>query len=199
MGVKKVCLVVGYRREQIRAYAESHYPDLEFTYLINHFFFDTNTAYSLWIAGQEFVDRNFIYLNGDVLEPRLLQRVMASPHGTALAVECKPCGDEEVKVVVDDDGRVLEIGKKLDPSRCRGEFIGVARFNATMTSYFFKELERLKVEGHRNVYFEAALAAMAFDHVSHGRCDRSALRGNRLSRGLRIRSNDRVVSIPKAD
>jgi len=168
VGVQKVCLVVGYRREQIQAYAETHYPEIEFSYLINHFFFDTNTAYSLWIAGEEFVDRNFIYLNGDVLfEPRLLQRVMASPHGTALAVECKPCGEEEVKVVVDDEGRIHEIGKALDPSRCAGEFIGVARFNATVTSYLFKALERLKVEGHRNVYFEAALADMAGEHAFH--------------------------------
>lgn len=166
LGIREVCLVVGYRREQIREHAEHRYPELEFTYRINHHFFETNTAYSLWLAGEEFLDRDFVYMNGDVLfEPRLLERTVAAPGLATLAVEAKKCGDEEVKVIVDEAGRIHQIGKGLDPARCLGEFIGVARFAAPITAYFFQALDALAHGGSRNDYFEAALAKLAPQHA----------------------------------
>ena len=134
-GIREVCLVLGYRREQIMAHAEHNYPQVEFSYRINHHFFETNTGISLLEAAPAFLDRDFVYLNGDVLfEPELLTRVIDAPHRAALAVEVKVCGEEEVKVICDEAGRVLEIGKELDPERSLGEFIGVARFNAPFTA-----------------------------------------------------------------
>ena len=118
VGVREVCLVLGYRREQIMEYAVERYPEIDFSFKVNHFFFETNTAYSLWVAGEEFLDRDFIYLNGDVLfEPKLLERVVSDT--SALAVEKKLCGEEEVKVIVDDTGRIEKIGKELDPGAAR--------------------------------------------------------------------------------
>ena len=164
-GIREVTLVVGYRREQVVHHAKRRYPNVDFSVCVNHHFFETNTAFSLWVAGEEFLDRDFVYLNGDVLfEPRLLARVLESPHSAALAVEAKPCGDEEVKVICDRDGRIRQISKQLDPRASLGEFIGVARFDAPFTAYFFQALERLKHAGERNAYFEAALDMMADDH-----------------------------------
>ncbi|MCA9544617.1 MAG: phosphocholine cytidylyltransferase family protein [Myxococcales bacterium] len=168
VGVREVCLVLGYRREQIMAHVQQHYPELSFEFRVNHHFFETNTALSLLAAADTFLDRDFIYLNGDVLfEPALLARVVASPHRAALAVEAKPCGDEEVKAVVDGSGRISALAKTLDPATALGEFIGVARFNAPFTAWFYKALEAIKHEGLRNAYFEAALDRMAPDHAMH--------------------------------
>ena len=54
VGVREVCLVLGYRREQIMEYAVERYPEIDLSFKVNHFFFETNTAYSLWVAGEEF-------------------------------------------------------------------------------------------------------------------------------------------------
>lgn len=167
-GIRDVCLVVGYRREQIIQHAEQRYPNVRFTYRINHHFFETNTAHSLWCAGDEFVNHDFVYLNGDVLfEPKLLARVLESPHPAALAVEAKRCGEEEVKVIVDEDRRIHGIAKTLEPEKCLGEFIGVARFCAPMNAGFYKALDQLKAEGERNAYFEAALDRIAGEFPLH--------------------------------
>jgi len=167
-GIREVALVVGYRREQLVEHARRRYPDVDFTVVVNHLFFDTNTAYSLWAAADAFLDRDFVLMNGDVLfEPRLLERVLESPHAAALAVERKPCGDEEVKVICDDSGRIQTIGKELDPARSLGEFIGVARFNATLTSAFYRELDSLHHRQEHNAYFEAALDAICDKHPLH--------------------------------
>lgn len=167
-GIREVCLVVGYRREQIIEHAERTYSNVRFTYRINHHFFETNTAHSLWCAGDEFVNQDFVYLNGDVLfEPKLLQRLLDSPVAAALAVEAKRCGEEEVKVIVDDERRIHGISKQLDPEKCLGEFIGVARFCAPMNAAFLKALDQLKAEGARNAYFEAALDRIAPEFPLH--------------------------------
>lgn len=162
-GVREVCLVLGYRREQIREHVERRHRDIEFTYRVNHHFFETNTAYSLWTAGEEFLDRDFYYLNGDVyFDPELIPRLENAPVTSAFAVEKKRCGEEEVKVVVDAAGRIQRIGKQLDPAECLGEFIGVARVSATITKAFYDALDKLAhAPEHRNAYFEAALDMIA--------------------------------------
>jgi choline kinase len=160
-GVRDVCLVLGYRREQIIEHALGRHADLRFEFVVNHHFFETNTAYSLWLAEEHLRGRDFLYFNGDVLfEPRLLERVVAGPRPASLAVEAKPCGEEEVKVVV-TDGRIRRIGKVLPPADCLGEFIGVARFGAPMTGAFFDALGALAAEGRRMDYFEEALDRIA--------------------------------------
>lgn len=166
VGVREVCLVLGYRREQIREYAERKYPDIKFTYHVNHVFYETNTSYSLWGAGSYFVGHDFYYLNGDVLFDRdLLPRLAESPHASAFALEKKVCGGEEVKVLLQGESRIERIGKELDPAVCAGEFIGVAKIGAGMTKEFYRALDQLARDGHRNLYFEAALDMIAKDTV----------------------------------
>ena len=43
-GVRDVTLVVGYRREEIMEAAELTFPEMRFTEVINHHFFETNKA-----------------------------------------------------------------------------------------------------------------------------------------------------------
>lgn len=168
VGIREVCLVLGYRREQILEHAREHHPDLRFTPVVNHRFFETNTAWSLWEAGEEFLDRDFVYMNGDVLfQPELLRRVVEAPFPAALAVEAKECGEEEVKVIVDADGRVGRIGKELDPSASRGEFIGVGLFTAPFAAHFYQALDRVIHAGGQNAYFEAGLDLILAEHAVH--------------------------------
>lgn len=159
VGVKEVCLILGYRREQILEHAERNHPELRFRGVVNHHYFETNTAKSLWTAGKHFLDRDMILLNGDVLFDReVIKRVAEGDYPANMAVEAKPCGDEEVKVVVDDERRIHEIGKEIDPSRTLGEYIGVARFTAPFTNTLFRALDELrsKKEGPQ-AYYELAI------------------------------------------
>jgi choline kinase len=169
VGIGEVCLVLGYRREQILEHARRHHPELAITTVVNHHFFESNTARSLWMAGEQFLDRDMVLLNGDVLfDPEVLKRVVDSSRAAAMAVEGKLCGEEEVKVVVDRDDRILEIGKELDPEQCRGEFIGVARFAAPFSSRFWQALDTLAhAEEGRDAYYERAIETMLGDHAAH--------------------------------
>ncbi len=166
VGVKEVCLVLGYRREQILRHAAQQHPDLQITPVVNHHFFETNTAKSLWWAAEHFMDRDMILLNGDVLFDRqVIERVAEGSEPANMAVEAKPCGDEEVKVVVDKDQRIVEIGKQLDPERCLGEYIGVAHFSASFSNALYRSLDQLvRTEEGQQAYYERAIETILGSH-----------------------------------
>ena len=150
LGITEVVIVTGYRREQIHAAIAGRGNGLRYTTVVNHQFFDTNTAYSLWLARDHFEGDDILYFNGDVMfPPALPQRLLDSALPNPLAIEIKPCGDEEVKVVVDGGGRVTQISKEVDTSAALGEFIGV---------------ERIVASGDRSAYFEKALESLAAEH-----------------------------------
>ncbi len=160
-GITDVVMVVGYRREQVMTMARELFPDFNFTFIVNHHFFDTNTAYSLWLAGEHFQQRDFLYLNGDVIfPPAMVERIISSEHPNALAVEVKACGDEEVKVIA-EGSRIVDIGKGIPAEAALGEFIGIARFSAGFSTPFFQELDNIVAAGMNSAYFEYALKRLA--------------------------------------
>jgi choline kinase len=162
-GVKDLVLVVGYRQEEIRAHIAAR--GLKPTWVENPEYESTNTINSLWRARGS-MDADFLYFNADVLFPaEVLDRLMAAP-GSRLAVDRKKCGEEEVKVVLDADGRVRHIGKALGPSLCAGEFIGIAQFARADNADFVAALRRRNVErGEVKLFFEAAVDDLLETHA----------------------------------
>jgi choline kinase len=168
VGIGEVGLVLGYRREQILDHLAAHHPDMRITPIVNHDFFDTNTAHSLWLARGYMARGDVVCLNGDVLfEPRLLRRVVAARHEGSLAVEAKRCGEEEVKVTCDESDRIVRIGKRLPVAEARGEFIGVARLRGRFLEKFVRALDLLVATGQTDAYFEAAMDQMLDDAAGH--------------------------------
>ena len=47
LGINKVTMIVGYHREMLKAHVTKNYSTLNFSFLTNHHYFETNTAYSV--------------------------------------------------------------------------------------------------------------------------------------------------------
>ena len=136
-GITDIIMVVGYYREAIVNHVRTNFPGMNFEFVINHHYFETNTAYSLRLCNESIDGGPFVLMNADVLYPKeVLSRVINSDHDTVLAVEIKPCGREEVKVIEGDDNRLVAIGKELIEDNSLGEFIGVAKFSAEFSAAF---------------------------------------------------------------
>lgn len=163
--ISEVIIVVGYYRELIVDYVKSHYNDLNVKFVINHHYFETNTAYSLRLCNDFINNEPFILMNADVLYPKeVLTRVINSNYNTVLAVDIKPCGREEVKVVEGEGNRIVAIGKELIEDNSLGEFIGVAKFSKNISSKFMNSLDRLISSGGNSDYFEAAIHPLMSEH-----------------------------------
>jgi choline kinase len=160
-GVDAFVIVVGHEQATLRDHLTGE-PG-QFTFVVNERYTRTNTIYSLYLARGHITDA-FYYANADVVfDRRLIERLRDASHASALAVDQTACGAEEVKVIV-RDGRIVRIGKALDPSACAGEFVGVARFGAPWAPAFVGALTAL-VERQSVVvdYFERAVDQLCAD------------------------------------
>ncbi len=157
-GVSDITMVIGYYREVLVEHLQKNFPDLNFNFIINQHFFETNTSYSVNLCAAVLRSNEILLMNGDVLYPKaLLKRIIDSPYKDVLAVDAKSCGAEEVKVVEGIAKRIVAIGKKLVPENCLGEFIGVAKFSQAFSAKFADSLHKLIEAGGKEDYFEAAI------------------------------------------
>ena len=157
LGVIDITMIVGYHREMLMINVEKNFPDLNFNFVINHHYFETNTAYSIHI-GRDKLDSQVLLMNADVIYPKaLLEKVFSSSYKTVLAVDIKSCGKEEVKVIDGGQNKIVAIGKDLIEEQCLGEFIGVAKLSKDFVDIFRKSISDLVNAGGKNDYFEAGI------------------------------------------
>jgi choline kinase len=130
VGLTDVAVVVGYAAEAVaarQADLEARYG-VRLTLIPNPRAEEWNNAYSLWLARDHYAG-GALLVNGDTVHPVSVQRTLLGAGGDAgvlLAVDdVKRLADEEMKVIVDGDGRVLRISKQLDPQTSSGEYIGL--------------------------------------------------------------------------
>ena len=90
--------------------------------------------------------------------------------------EIKKCGEEDVKVIIDNNKRIVSIGKELDIKESLGEFIGVAKLSIPFCDSFGISLSRLIDKRGKSDYFESAIEPILnkhdvyFEDISHLPC-----------------------------
>lgn len=157
IGIKHFVVVIGYKQQILKQHILSFLNKTNCTFVENEKFDSTNTLYSLWLTTKYF-DEDFIYFNADVLfAESLLKKIITEPAKSQLLIEQKQCGEEEVKVVLDENNCITEIGKKINPAICAGEFIGIGRFAKSVLSSFKLALNKGIEEKMHNNYFEYAV------------------------------------------
>lgn len=162
-GITDIVIVLGYQDQLVRDQMKIH--DVNWQVVINEDFAETNTINSLYLAG-EYLDDDFIYFNADVLFDRRIVSSLLTSCGSAFAIDVKACGGEEVKVIVDDSGRITQIGKKLPVDQCMGEFIGVGKFARSACGDLKNSLAHYnETLSQRNLFFEAAVNDILADNI----------------------------------
>jgi choline kinase len=123
-----VVIVVGYRAgavEERKAGLERRYG-VDITLVHNDKAEEWNNAYSMWLAREYFAE-GVLMVNGDTVHPVGVERTLLGNRGpdVLLAVDdVKKLADEEMKVILGDDGHLSSITKLMDPAGANGEYIG---------------------------------------------------------------------------
>ncbi len=153
---RDVVIVGGYRVDRLRE--ELARGGHACTVVVNDRYEPWTNFYSLLVARPALDGEDFLQLAGDVvLDEHLLPRLIAAPGEAVLAVDCRDeLDDETMKVELDGAGRVAAIAKPLDPARCAGEYIGVAKLSAAAARAVFEELATFPGEGLTHEYYEHA-------------------------------------------
>lgn len=157
-GIKEFVVVTGYLKEQIETFLNDNYTGVDITFIHNDVYSSTNNIYSLWLTRSEAEGKDVLLLDSDILfDPRIITRLLESPKKDILALNNHPLGEEEIKVIVDEAGKVKEISKVCSIPDAIGESIGIERMSAEYTSALFRELQTMiEVEKSDNVFYEKA-------------------------------------------
>ena len=70
IGITDITMIVGYHREMIIEHITSHFPNLNIHFLVNHHYFETNTAYSVYLGREILSSDDHVLMNADVVYPR---------------------------------------------------------------------------------------------------------------------------------
>ncbi len=158
VGIDNVTMIVGYYREILVEHVKQNFPDISFEFIINNHYFETNTAYSVYLGRKNLASDVQLLMNADVIySPDLINRIVNSHYDTVLAVDIKKCGREEVKVIEGGDNKINAIGKELIEEQCLGEFLGVAKLSKDFNHLFSESLTKLIDAGGKSDYFEAGM------------------------------------------
>jgi choline kinase len=157
-GIDDFIFVTGYREDMIKNYLGNNFGMLKRTFLSNPDFENNNNSYSLWMA-KDHVNDDVLLLDSDILfDKRIITKLLESEHENCLAVNKNVKPDEEqVKVLLNEDEKIIEIGKEVDLNKAAGESIGIARFS----SYFMRELfnilnHKIVEENNVNEFYEVS-------------------------------------------
>ena len=156
-GIDEWVVVTGYRAEMIRTFLTEHYPGRLFHFIDNPDYAHNNNIFSLWLS-RPFADgKDFLLMDSDILfDPQIIPTVINTAD-SALAVNRHELGDEEMKVVVDADGRITEISKTCDAAQAIGESVGIEKITAQYSTALFRELEKMiEGEGLIDIFYERA-------------------------------------------
>jgi len=147
-----IVIVVGFEKERVKEHVLSEHADLPFVFVENPDFKTTSAAYSLWLA-REHLKGPCLYMNGDlVCDPEIVQQVVESEYDTVTAIHKNLWDEEQVNVIHDENGQILEIGKHIGREKSHGEFLGITKFGAEFSEKLREVLEQFVTEGKQKGY-----------------------------------------------
>jgi choline kinase len=129
VGLEEVVVVTGFAAERVeeRATALERRHRVRLELVFNELAEQWNNAYSLWLAREAFAD-GALLVNGDTVHPSSVEESLLAARGpdVLLAVDRKKSlGEEEMKILLAEDGTLARISKEIDPASAAGEYIGV--------------------------------------------------------------------------
>ena len=145
-GVDEVVVVTGFRDDQIEAaLARRGNAEPRVRTVYNPFYKVADNLGSLFVAKHEIAGDVLVW-NGDTLVSEgLMARVIGNrgQEGICVTIDRKDGYDEDdMKVVVDDQGRLHAIGKRLDLEDVNAESIGLLAFRGSGAETFRNAIER---------------------------------------------------------
>lgn len=157
-GINDFIFVTGYRENMIKDFVENNFPEISKIFITNSDFENNNNSYSLWMT-KEYVKDDILLLDSDILfDNKIIAKLLGSKNENCLAVNFSDKLDEEqIKVILDENNKVLEIGKEISIPLSAGESIGIEKFSNYFMKDLFSVLDRKIVkENNVNEFYEAS-------------------------------------------
>ncbi len=154
-GVDDVLVVTGFKPNAIQGYIDSHFADLDVTYVFNARFASWGNFHSVRVALDQSPGRDLLVVNSDiVIHPDVYKRVLATDGDLILAVQIRDDLDaEDMRVHIEGDS-VRAISKRLDMRTSAGEFAGVSLLRPSAAEAYARLATDLEWSAQTHGYYE---------------------------------------------
>ena len=162
-GMSQFVVVLGHRADDVKEFIGKTFRGIRVTYVVNDRYRDTNTGYSLMLASSTVGTAEFIKFDADVVfETRVLRALIDNKLPNLLCIDRNiGLADEKATVIADDEMRVSEIGKSVDPATALGTSIGIEKISAVTGPLLFAELtEMMESPANAQAHYQAAYARL---------------------------------------
>jgi choline kinase len=156
--INEVIIVTGYLEGQIREFVQTRFPGVAATFIRNEHYDSTNNIYSLWLVRDALNHDDMLLMDSDIVfDGNIIAKLLGSGYENCLALKRHRVQDEEIKVIADTNGRVVEISKEVNPEEAAGESVGIEVFRGELLLELFNVIDRkIKLEKNVNQFYEAA-------------------------------------------
>jgi len=157
-GINEIIIVTGFLDHKIKDFLDSRFPDLDIIFCHNELYESTNNIFSLWLAKDALDGDDMLLMDSDIVfDGRIIAKLRDSGFENCLALKRHDLSDEEIKVLVDKGGRILDISKEVNPKKAAGESIGIEIFSRQLLPELFRVIDRkVNTERKVNIFYEVA-------------------------------------------
>lgn len=182
-GIAQFVLVLGHREDEIKQFVDKTFRGIRVTYVINDRYRDTGTGYSLMRASTTVGAAEFIKFDANmVFDTKILRALVDSNLPNVVCIDRNfPLASDRVKVTADDQMRIGEIGKSVDPGIAVGAAIGIEKISAATGRLLFSELKGM-MESVASVqdHCEAAYARLVDKDIPFHALDIAGIKWRRI-------------------
>ena len=132
VGIKKLILVVGYKKDNLIEHVGDRYKNIKIEYIENPIYDKTNNIYSLYLAKDKLAEDDTLLLESDLLfEESILQKLLDDPRPSLAAVDKYQSWMDGTAVTLDDEDKITG-------------FFGKSAFNFEEVDKYYKTVNIYK-------------------------------------------------------
>lgn len=142
--VDEIVVVTGFGASHIDQIVLNYDPAKVKT-LFNPFYKNCDNLGTCWIARSE-MNKPFLIINGDTLfESSVLNRLLGQDTRLPITLTCdrKNSYDSDDMKIIDKNGAISRVGKKLPTNKVTGESIGLVKFDWVGAKLFSEQIDRM--------------------------------------------------------
>ena len=110
VGIRKVILVVGYKKENLISHVGNSYKRIRIEYIENPIYYKTNNIYSLYLAKEKLAEDDTLLLESDIIfEEAILRKVLSDPRESLAVVDKFSSWMDGTCLILDKEDRILDL------------------------------------------------------------------------------------------
>jgi len=180
-GIHRFVIVVGWEGEKLIQFIQTHITDMEFEFVYNKDYADTNNIYSLYMAREQLAQDDTILLESDlVYDKELIRKMVEAPQKNLVAVAKYEQWMDGTVTTLTPEGYIQDFVEKKNFSyQDAGTYyktVNIYKFSKEFSETQYLPFLEAYIRAYgRNQYYEAVLKAIA--HIANAQLKAYILNG----------------------